>query len=133
VTVTYTTNTVQAINTTWKSDPTTIGLAPTLSNACHTGASVGDSFPNTGHEFIYITNGVSSGALIVTINDQSACDHGFDHDVVANIGPSLGRMLGPFPVEWFTGTALITYSGDVTGSPKISVFQLPYPFSPMPE
>ena len=132
MTITYTNNSVQAINTTWNVDPTLVGLTPTLSNACHTGGSAGDSFVNSGHEFIYITNGASSEALTVTVNDQSACDHGFDHNVVANLAPNTGRMLGPFPVNWFTATALVTYSGDVTGAPKITVIQLPQT-SPFPE
>ncbi len=129
MTVTYTNQPVQQINTTWNADPTAIGLTPVLNNACTTGATHGDKFVNSGHEFIYVLNGASASDLVVTINDQSDCDHGFNHSVIANLAPSVGRMLGPFPLNWFMNPCLITYSGDVTGSPTIAIFQLPFPYA----
>jgi hypothetical protein len=133
VTPTSLTTLIQAINTTWKVDPATIGCTPVLTGSSYLcDLTNGNSFTNTGREFIYVIGGASTTDLIVTVNDQTKCDHGFDHDVVANIPASTGRMLGPFPVGWFTSTALVTYSGSATGTPHICVFRLPLT-SPIPE
>jgi len=117
---------VQQINATWNSSaPVGVGLVPVLTTACNTGGS--DTFTNDGRTFIYVLNGASGPGtpLTVTVVNEDICDHGFDHDIVADVNQNTGLMLGPFPVQWFTSTATITYSGSLTGSPKIAVFQLP--------
>jgi hypothetical protein len=118
---------IQVINTTYAAAGATGLHNPDLVTGVSCGTSAkGDSFTNTGREFVYITNGTGTD-LQVTINDQSVCTHGFDHDVVSII-PTGGHsvMLGPFPVKWFTTTCLIDYDVTKSGtSPKIFIFQLP--------
>ena len=94
--------------------------------------SLGNTFLNTGREFVLIAN-TSATSLGVDVNDTSVCDHGFDHDPTASVPAAGAIMLGPFPVEWFTGTCGISYTGGTGGSPPtIAVFRLPA-MSPMPE
>jgi hypothetical protein len=123
----------QVINTTYQA-AMAIGIVPNLAtDSC--GTSTGDKFVNTGREFVYIANGSggSSYPLVVRFSDQSVCTHGFDHDVVTTVAAGTAKMLGPFPVSWFTKSCLIDYGlvGDGESvankgqSPKISVFQLP--------
>jgi hypothetical protein len=144
---------VQVINTTYQASPADVGkvyllgatptvqaswslaapnLAKDVFDLSGTNTSATVTFTNTGREFVYIAN-VSTAAITIDVNDQSACDHGFDHDPVSTIAHLATVMLGPFPVAWFTSTCSITVTGTAAdGNPTISVFRLPA-MSPMPE
>ena len=94
--------------------------------------SLGNTFLNTGREFVLIAN-TSVTTLGVIVNDQSTCDHGFDHDPTASVPAADSITLGPFPVQWFTASCAISYTGGTGGTaPTISVFRLPLT-SPTPE
>jgi len=144
MTATDLTASVQVINTTYDATPANIGKVyvgtnPTTWTRAYPNLakdtcalSPGNTFPNTGREFVLIVNN-SATSLGVDVNDQSICDHGFDHDPVASVPAGDTIMLGPFPVQWFTSTCAISYTGGTGGTaPTISVFQLPA-ISPTPE
>jgi hypothetical protein len=98
-----------------------IGLEPSYA-AADVG---GDEFVNSGRDFIHVKNGHTSEQT-VTMNSQTACSFGFDHDAAVAIPASEERMIGPFPKNRFddsNGKVLITYSG-VT-SLTIAVLRVP--------
>jgi hypothetical protein len=122
----YDNTNVQVINTTFQA-ANAIGLVPDYSATIETAASgaTGNTFPNSGREFVAIKNNYSND-MTVTFNDQSVCDHDFDHDVVAVIATGVTKMFGPFPVAWFTKTCQMTYTLGTGGTaPTMAVFQLP--------
>lgn len=86
------------------------GLAPSFTAA----AGGGDQFANDGRIFIYVKNAHTSGQT-VTVNSQSNCSFGFDHDVAVSVPATNGeRLIGPFPTSRFndsSGNVQITYSG----------------------
>jgi hypothetical protein len=98
------------------------GITPTLVAA----AAGGDEFVNSGRDFIHIKNGDAS-SMNVTINSQSPCSQGSDHDVVVAVPASTGeKFIGPFPKDRFndaSGKVQITYSA-VT-SVTIGIVRLP--------
>ena len=131
VTPTSLTAYIQGINTTYNAAPASVGCVPVLTGANYVcDIPNGNSFANTGREFIYIVNGATA-IFTVTVNDQNKCDHGFDHDVIATVAISGSKMLGPFPVGWFGTPCLISYNANA-GTPHIAVFRLPIS-SPIPE
>jgi len=97
------------------------GITPTLVAA----AAGGDEFVNSGREFIHIKNGGSE--ITVTVNSQTACNQGSDHDVAVTVPATTGeKFIGPFPKARFNdaaGKVQITYSG-VT-SVTIGIVRLP--------
>jgi hypothetical protein len=105
-------------------NPATVGyVACTLAGAEGTTA---DTFTNTGREFLHVKCPTGNSDLIVTVDCDVACDHGFDHDVVFKVPATEERMVGPFPVAWFGSTVVVTYTGGSGGAaPTIAVFQLP--------
>ena len=119
--------TVQDISATWNAVDTSIGLSPVMSTACNL---AGNFFANTGREFIYVTNSSGAKTLKVKVVSTSNCDHGYAHDVIFEVPAAGGRMVGPFPVAWFSNTTTIVYDplseGD-TGNTTITidVFNLP--------
>lgn len=73
----------------------------------------GNFFPNSGKEFIHIKNAHTSPQTI-TINSQTNCNQGFDHDDAVVVTNAQERMIGPFPKDRFndgSGYVQITYSG----------------------
>src|SRR5450756_1625768 len=85
VTPTSLTAYIQSINTTYNTDSAIVGVVPVLTGTNYLcDITNGNSFVNTGREFIYIVNGATA-IFTVTVNDQNKCDHGFDHDVVATV------------------------------------------------
>jgi len=98
------------------------GITPTLVAA----EAGGDEFVNSGRDFIHIKNGDAS-SMDVTINSQTPCDQGVDHDVVVAVPASTGeKFIGPFPKDRFNdaaGKVQITYSA-VT-SVTIGIVRLP--------
>ena len=67
------------------------GINPALVAA----SSGGDKFAFAGNRFLLVNN--SSGTNVnVTIDAQSNCSQGFDHDVVVAIPTGAQRIIGPF-------------------------------------
>jgi hypothetical protein len=76
----------------------------------------GDSFANNGHTVFHVKNGGAS-AITVTVNSQTACNHGFDHDITVSVAAGEERIIGTFDRSRFndaTGNVLITYSAVTT-------------------
>lgn len=93
----------------------TIGLSsinPTYAAA----SSGGDSFTNNGKTILHVKN-TGSSPVTVTVNSQTPCSQGFDHDVVITAANGSEAMLGPFVQSRFNdlnGKVQVTYS-DATG------------------
>ena len=90
---------------------TLAAIAPSYA-ACAAG---GDEFVNSGRDFIHIKNGHTSPQT-VTVNSQTVCDQGVDHDVPVVVTNAQERMIGPFPKGRFDdtgGKVQLTYSGVV--------------------
>lgn len=86
---------------------TLAGTAPALVAA---GAG-GDTFDNDGNTLFEVRN-AGGGAVTVTINATTPCNHGFDHDVAVSVPATTGvRVIGPFPVNRFGRSVSVTYSG----------------------
>lgn len=98
------------------------GITPTLVAA----EAGGDEFVNSGRDFIHIKNGDAS-PITVTVNSQTDCNQGVDHDVEVVVPASTGeKFIGPFPKDRFDDAAnkvQITYSA-VT-SVTVGIVRLP--------
>lgn len=84
------------------------GLNPSYASA----AAGGDSFDNDGRTFVHVKNG-SAGSITVTVNSQTACNYGFDHDETVSVPAGGERLIGPFPKERFNdadGRVKLSYS-----------------------
>jgi hypothetical protein len=76
-------------------------------------AGGGDSFPNTGREFLHVLNGGGSSitvtvAIAVTVEGQAVPGKAF------TVGNGAQRIMGPFPTGTFNDSnsrVNITYSG----------------------
>lgn len=92
-------------------------------------ASGGDTFENTGRQFLLVTH-VGEGTPTVTIPAQRTCSQGVDHDVeveleAGNVTP-YSVLVGPFAPWWYNdgdGKAHVEYSShaDIT----VAVLYLP--------
>lgn len=88
------------------------------------GAS-GDEFANSGRVFLHVKNGGTS-PINVTINSQTPCSYGFDHDVVVAVPNGEDKMIGPFPKARFddpNGKVQVTYSS--VASVTVAAIELP--------
>lgn len=85
-----------------------IGLAPVF-----VAASVGgDEFVNSGRAVLHVKNDDTTNKT-VTVNSQTPCNQGFDHDVVVTVPASGELVIGPFPKNRFddaNGKVQVTYS-----------------------
>lgn len=73
----------------------------------------GDNFVNSGKAFLIVKNG-GTEAVTVTINSQTPCNYGFDHDIQVSVGAADESWIGPFPKARFNdqnANVQITYSG----------------------
>lgn len=102
------------------------GINPATPMAAAAGG--GDSFPNTGNEFLKVANG-GGGSITVTIAAQRACsDFGVAnaaHDLVVTVTNGQTRDIGPIDPKGYNdanGRAQIAYSG-VT-SVTVGVFSM---------
>lgn len=84
----------------------------------HTYASAaggGDVFPNDGKTLFKVRNTAGgANAQTVTLNSQTNCNQGFDHDVAIAIDFGEEVIAGPFPPARFNNSAgqiAVTYSG----------------------
>jgi hypothetical protein len=87
----------------------TTGLNPSYGAA----AGGGDQFINTGKEFLHVKNG-GGGSIDVTIDSQTPCNQGFDHNLLVAVPNGQDRIIGPFDPGRFNdanGYVKITYSG----------------------
>lgn len=94
---------------------TKAGINPATPMAAAAGG--GDSFANTGNEFLKVANG-GGGSINVTIAAQRACaDFGVSstaHDIVVAVPNGQTRDIGPIDPKVFNdtnGRAQVTYSG----------------------
>jgi hypothetical protein len=79
------------------------GLNPAYTAA----AGGGDTIPNTaGQVFLHVKNGGGS-SINVTLDSQTNCDQGFDHDEVIAVPNGGERMIGPFPARFQDSGGLI--------------------------
>jgi hypothetical protein len=88
-------------------------------------AAGGDEFVNSGRAFIHVKNGGAS-SIDVTVDSQTPCSQGYDHDAVVAVPASEERMIGPFPKDRFNDASekvQITYS-DVT-SVTVAAIEVP--------
>lgn len=75
-------------------------------------SSGGDTFPNDGFTFLRVKNGGGS-SITVTINSQTPCNYGFDHDMTVTVAAGAEELIGTFPVNRFNdanGYVSVTYS-----------------------
>jgi hypothetical protein len=97
------------------------GLATTFTAA----SAGGDSFVNSGRAYLHVKNGDTTDKTI-TVNSQTPCNYGFDHDAVVTVPAAGERIIGPFPKNRFddaNGQVQITYSA-VT-SVTVAVVEVP--------
>lgn len=85
-------------------------------------AAGGDTFKNSGKEFIHIKNG-HTASQDVTADSVAPCNQGFDHNVQVTVPNAEERMIGPFAPGRFGAEVALTYSG-VT-SLTIAIIRLP--------
>lgn len=90
--------------------PSVAGVARTMA-ACAAG---GDSFVNSGREFLHVTNAHATLARTVTVDSPGTCSFAVAanaaHDAVVSIAALTTKIIGPFPVDRFGETCAITYS-----------------------
>ena len=87
------------------------GVAFTMgaATAGSTGAASADDFANDGRTSLLVKN---SGAfnVEVTFNSATACDQGFDHDIVVDVSGTGGeKLIGPFTVARFGPSTTFWY------------------------
>lgn len=97
------------------------GLDPAFAAA----SAGGDEFVNSGRAVLYVKNGDATDKT-VTVDSQTPCNQGFDHDVQVTVPAGGERIIGPFPKNRFddaSGKVQITYS-DVTAV-TVAVLEVP--------
>lgn len=83
--------------------------------------AAGDTFQNTGNEFLRVQNGAGADR-VVTVDSVQECSFGFDHDVQVTVPAGEERWIGAFSVERFGETPSITYD-DAAGL-QVGVYNL---------
>ena len=91
-------------------------------------AAGGDEFVNSGRHFIAVINAHAADSRTITVNSQTLCNQGVDHDIAVAITAAQDeKVFGPFPKDRFNdsdGKVQITYS-DSGADLTIAVFELP--------
>jgi hypothetical protein len=76
-------------------------------------AAGGDTFPNDGNTMLFVKNGGAS-SVTVTINSQTPCNYGFDHDIVVSLAAGAEINFPKLDTVRFndstTGLVSVTYS-----------------------
>lgn len=85
------------------------GLNPSYSSA----AGAGDSFANTGTEFIHVKNG-SGSSMNVTVETTVTVDSLDVEDLVVAVPAAGERLIGPFPCRWYGTSVGISYSDETS-------------------
>jgi hypothetical protein len=98
-------------------DLATQNVAKTGLNATYAAAAGGgDTLTPGPRVMLHVKNGHTSSQT-VTVNSQTACDQGQDHDLVVAVPNAQDRMIGPIEAPRFArasdGKTEITYSGVV--------------------
>jgi hypothetical protein len=76
----------------------------------------GDSFPNTGHEYLVVKNG-SGAPITVTLDIKQTVDGQAVTDPTVTIAAGASKIIGPFPTGIYNdtnGRAGVTYSAVTT-------------------
>jgi hypothetical protein len=91
-------------------------------------AGGGDSFPNTGKEWVRVTNSHADAARTVTFDAPGVCDFHLAanaaHDLAVTVAAQTTRIVGPFPIKRFNDAnqrVAVTYS-DSAADLTIAVF-----------
>lgn len=89
----------------------------------------GDSFPNTGQEFVEITNNNATDPRTVTFDSPGTCNFGVSanaaHDAPSTIAAQTSKIIGPFPTPRFNDAnnrVQMSYS-DAGADLQIAVFR----------
>lgn len=92
--------------------PGLAGAVPTY-NACAVG---GDVIPNDGRVQLHFK---ASGASLTAKVDDTISNvpqaTAFDPDVTITVGAGAERIVGPFPINRFGESLVLTYPGGITG------------------
>jgi|CryBogDrversion2_11_1035321.scaffolds.fasta_scaffold00026_17 hypothetical protein len=83
----------------------------------------GDSFPNTGYEYVYVKN-ASGSSVTVTLVYQSTVDGQTITNRTVSVPASAGRLIGPFPTTYYNDSNArmnLTYSSATSVS--VAVFK----------
>lgn len=84
-------------------------------------AAGGDSFANTGKEFIEVKNG-GAGAITVTLDVQTTLDGMAITDPTVSIAAGATKIIGPFPTHIFNDSnsrVNVTYSAVTSVTVKV--------------
>jgi hypothetical protein len=76
----------------------------------------GDSFPNTGHEYLVVKNG-SASPITVTLDIKQTVDGQTVTDPTVTIAAGASKIIGPFPTGIYNdtnGRVGVTYSAVTT-------------------
>lgn len=71
----------------------------------------GDTFLNDGAMLLVVKN-ESGSDMVVTIDSQTACNYGFDHDIAETVADGVTDYIGPFATLRFNdgdGNVLVAY------------------------
>lgn len=85
-------------------------ISPAGTAPAFTAAASGQTFLNTGREFLHIKN-TSAAAVTVTVPAVGDCSDGYLHDAAVSVPATTGeRYLGPFKSGRFGSEPAINYS-----------------------
>ncbi len=97
------------------------------SKAYAAGSSGGDTLSgNDGRVYLHIKN-TNAATRAVTVAAAAPCNRGTLHNAgPLTIAATTGdQMMGPFPVDWFSGTLTITYDVNPPTNLTIAALHLP--------
>jgi len=102
-----------------------IDLVGSLVAADVAGDEVLNNVPNAAHTFIAVANG-GGGPIIVTVNSQSNCSQGFDHDSAVTVPAGETHLIGPLPKGRWNDPAdnKVKWTYDSVTSVTVGVFEL---------
>lgn len=84
-------------------------------------AGGGDTFENTGKEFVVINNG-GGGAITLTVATPTTVDGLAVADLTASVGAGAIKAVGPFPPSIYGETVSLSYSGVTSVSVAVARF-----------
>lgn len=102
-----------------------IDLAGALVAADVAGDEVLNDVPNAAKTFLVVEN-AGGGAINVTVNSQTNCSQGFDHDSVVNVPAGETHMIGPLTKARWNDPAdkKVKWTYDSVTSVSVGVFEL---------
>ena len=87
--------------------------------------ALGDEWANSGRSYLHVKNGAAA-AVDVTVDSQTQCNQGFDHNVAVNVPAASERRIGPFPKSRFddaAGRVHVAYSA--VANVTVAVVEVP--------